>query len=122
MQRRDARELLVLATACVAVRGQREIGQARGVELEDLDGSSTFDEHEVMRRHGATVAGSTVREVVFRCIYMAANAKMQMGAAQLGPYQTLSPAEIRMTVEFNIRPYSINRAWERWVRRAARRA
>jgi HCOMODA/2-hydroxy-3-carboxy-muconic semialdehyde decarboxylase len=76
----------------------------------------------LMRRHGATVAGSTVREVAFRCIYMAANAKMQMGAAQLGPYQTLSPAEIRMTVEFNIRPYSINRAWERWVRRAARRA
>jgi ribulose-5-phosphate 4-epimerase/fuculose-1-phosphate aldolase len=75
-----------------------------------------------MRRHGATVAGGTVREVVFRCIYMAANAKMQMSAAQLGSYQTLSPAEIRLTAKFNIRPYSINRAWERWALRATRRA
>ncbi|MEX2126652.1 MAG: class II aldolase/adducin family protein [Xanthobacteraceae bacterium] len=75
----------------------------------------------LMRRHGATVAGRTLREVVFRCIYIATNAKIQMGAAQLGPYMTLSPGEIRLAAEFNIRPYSINRAWERWATRAERR-
>jgi HCOMODA/2-hydroxy-3-carboxy-muconic semialdehyde decarboxylase len=74
----------------------------------------------LMRRHGATVVGSTLRETVFRCIYAAANAKIQIAAAQLGPFQTLSSGELRLTSEFNIRPYSINRAWDRWVARAGR--
>jgi HCOMODA/2-hydroxy-3-carboxy-muconic semialdehyde decarboxylase len=76
----------------------------------------------LMRRHGATVAGRGLREVVFRCIYVAANARIQMGAAQIGAYQTLSPGETRLAAEFNIRPYSINRAWDRWAARAERRA
>lgn len=75
----------------------------------------------LMRRHGATVAGTTVRECVFRCIYLANNARTQHAAAQLGDYQTLTPGEIAQSGAFNLRPYSIDRAWERWVMRAARR-
>lgn len=72
----------------------------------------------LMRRHGATVGGRTLREAVFRSIYMAVNARVQWQAAQLGPYQTLTPGEVQLISEFNLRPYGINRPWERWARRA----
>lgn len=75
----------------------------------------------LMRRHGATVAGRTLREAVFRCIYMAVNAEIQLKAAQLGPYQTLTPGEVRLISEFNLSPYGINRPWERWARRVTAR-
>ena len=75
----------------------------------------------LMRRHGATVAGRSVREAVFRCIYLANNARTQLAAAQLGAYETLTPGEIAMAGEFNLRPYAVDRAWERWAMRAARR-
>ena len=75
----------------------------------------------LMRRHGATVAGRSVRETVFRCIYLANNARTQLVAMQLGDYETLTPGEIAMSGEFNLRPYAVDRAWERWAMRAARR-
>ncbi|HWK97387.1 MAG TPA: class II aldolase/adducin family protein [Pseudolabrys sp.] len=75
----------------------------------------------LMRRHGATVAGRTVREAVFRCIYLANNARTQLAAMQLGDYETLTPGEIAMSGEFNLRSYAVDRAWERWAMRAARR-
>jgi HCOMODA/2-hydroxy-3-carboxy-muconic semialdehyde decarboxylase len=75
----------------------------------------------LMRRHGATVAGRTLRELVFRCMYLVANARTQLAAANLGEYETLSAGETRLSAEFNLRPYSIDRGWERWARRAARR-
>jgi len=75
----------------------------------------------LMRRHGATVAGRTLRELVFRCMYLVANARTQLAAANLGEYETLSAGETRLSAEFNLRPYSIDRAWDRWARRAARR-
>jgi len=74
----------------------------------------------LMRRHGSTVAGLTLREMTFRCVYMIANARMQLGAAQLGAYQTLSPGEVELTAEFNLHPSGINRAWDRWAARASR--
>ena len=76
----------------------------------------------LMRRHGATVAGRTLREVVFRCIYLAANARTQLAAAGLGAYETLSAGEIALSADFNLRPYAIDRAWERWAIREPRRA
>lgn len=75
----------------------------------------------LMRRHGATVAGRSVREAVFRCVYLTNNARTQLAAAQLGQYETLTPGEAAMSGEFNLRPYAVDRAWERWVMRAARR-
>ncbi len=75
----------------------------------------------LMRRHGATVAGRTLREVVFRCIYLAANARVQSAAAQLGAYETLSAGEIALAAEFNLQPHAVDRSWDRWVMRATSR-
>lgn len=73
----------------------------------------------LMRGHGATVAGRTLRELVFRCIYMAANAAIQWRAASLGGHRRLTAGETRLAGDANLRPFGIDRAWERWKMRAS---
>ena len=43
-----------------------------------------------MRRHGATVAGTTLHELAFRTIYIARNAAMQIQAHGLGHVSPLN--------------------------------
>jgi ribulose-5-phosphate 4-epimerase/fuculose-1-phosphate aldolase len=72
----------------------------------------------LMRGHGATVVGRTLRELVFRCIYGVRNAEAQLRAAQLGAVKALTPGEAEAAGEFNLRPFATDRAWEQWSRRA----
>ncbi len=72
----------------------------------------------LMRRHGATVAGRSVREAVFRSIYGARNAEIQSRAMLMGSVTPLTLAERRAAGEFNLSPIALDRAWEQWVRRA----
>jgi HCOMODA/2-hydroxy-3-carboxy-muconic semialdehyde decarboxylase len=102
--------------------GETNLLVAKPEEGQSLARALDKDFVVLMRRHGATVVGGGPREVVFRSIYMAVNAKMQLEAAQLGSYQTLSIEEVRLATTFNIRPYSTNRAWERWAMHAKRRS
>ncbi len=74
----------------------------------------------LLRRHGATVAGRSVRELVFRSIYGARNAEVQRQALALGKAPALPPAEALAAEEFNLKPIALDRNWERWRRRAAR--
>jgi len=73
----------------------------------------------LMRGHGATVVGRTVRHAVFVSVYLEVAAKLQMQAMALGDIKFLSPGEIDKIVE-RLNDYSINRAWENWARRAGR--
>jgi len=68
----------------------------------------------LMRRHGATVAGRTLEEVVFRSIYIAANAALQIQAQTLGMVAPLNPEETRLSGDFNLEPGPLMRAWEYW--------
>ncbi len=68
----------------------------------------------LMRRHGATVAGTSLEECVFRCIYTALNARMQIEALLLGGFEALNDEEIELAGGANLRPGPINRAWEYW--------
>lgn len=68
----------------------------------------------LMRRHGATVAGMTLEELVFRTIYTARNAALQIQAHSLGHVSPLNAAETRLAGEYNLRPSPITRAWEYW--------
>jgi len=68
----------------------------------------------LMRRHGATVAGTSLEECVFRCIYTALNARMQIDALLLGGFEPLNDKEIGLAGGANLRPGPINRAWEYW--------
>ena len=73
----------------------------------------------LMRGHGATVLGPTVRQAVFISIYLEVNAKLQMQAMAMGEIKFLTPGEVDKIIA-RTGPYSINRAWENWCRRAGR--
>jgi HCOMODA/2-hydroxy-3-carboxy-muconic semialdehyde decarboxylase len=69
----------------------------------------------LMNRHGVTVAGTNVRETVFRCIYSSRNAEYQIAAAAAGAVQPLSPGEVKLAGAINIKTTGQARAWESWV-------
>jgi ribulose-5-phosphate 4-epimerase/fuculose-1-phosphate aldolase len=73
----------------------------------------------LMRGHGATVVGRTVRHAVFVSVYLEVAAKLQMQAMALGDIKFLSTGEVDKIVE-RLNDYSLNRAWENWARRAGR--
>jgi ribulose-5-phosphate 4-epimerase/fuculose-1-phosphate aldolase len=73
----------------------------------------------LMRGHGATVVGRSVRHAVFVAVYLEVGAKLQMQAMVLGEIKFLSGGEIDKIVE-RLNDYTLNRAWENWARRAGR--
>ena len=73
----------------------------------------------VMRRHGATIVGGDLRELVFRVIYSARNAEYQLAAHMLGHVSPLTAGEAKMASGLNLAPGPVARAHEFWVRRLA---
>ena len=72
----------------------------------------------LMRRHGATVVGADVRELVFRSIAMCQNAESQMRALAMGNLSTLTPGETKLAAASNLSPNPLARTWEYWTARA----
>jgi ribulose-5-phosphate 4-epimerase/fuculose-1-phosphate aldolase len=76
----------------------------------------------VMRRHGATVVGGGLRELVFRTIYSHANAEIQLRSMALGKIGPLSRGEAELTGPYQLQPRPMARAWntgpQDWRRRA----
>ncbi len=58
----------------------------------------------LMNRHGVTVAGTSVRDVVFRAYYSCRNAEFQVQAKAVGTITPLSPGEIEKAAIINTRP------------------
>ncbi|MCS6932119.1 MAG: class II aldolase/adducin family protein [Acetobacteraceae bacterium] len=78
----------------------------------------------LMRGHGATVAGRSLKEAVYTAVYLEVNARLQMEAAALGDIEFLSPGEIariRERLGAGAAAEGYSRAWEYWARLAARR-
>jgi HCOMODA/2-hydroxy-3-carboxy-muconic semialdehyde decarboxylase len=75
----------------------------------------------LMRRHGATVVGASLRELVFRSIYSCDNARYLAEAKRLGNFGPLTPGEVAMAQEIYARPNTHTRAWEYWATRLAKR-
>jgi ribulose-5-phosphate 4-epimerase/fuculose-1-phosphate aldolase len=70
----------------------------------------------LMRGHGATLVGASIKQVVYRSVYAAANAGLQMEALRLGEVMFLSPEEAAMAAASNDK--SIERPWALWKRQA----
>ena len=70
----------------------------------------------LMRGHGSTVVGPTLREAVYRAVYTEVNARLQLEATRLGEPTFLTAGEAR-TTDANISS-QINRAWDFWRMRA----
>jgi ribulose-5-phosphate 4-epimerase/fuculose-1-phosphate aldolase len=75
----------------------------------------------LMRRHGATVVGSALRELVFRTIYSTRNAEHQLAAHALGTVSPLTDGEADMAGRLNLAPGPLARAYEVWEKRLADR-
>jgi ribulose-5-phosphate 4-epimerase/fuculose-1-phosphate aldolase len=74
----------------------------------------------LMRHHGATVVGASLRELVFRSIYSCHNARYLSEAKRLGNVSPLTPGEIEMAQAIYQIPAAQGRAWEYWTTRLAR--
>jgi ribulose-5-phosphate 4-epimerase/fuculose-1-phosphate aldolase len=68
----------------------------------------------LMKRHGATVVGAGLRELVSRSIYLCQNADYQLRAMMLGTPQQLYPGEIKLAGAINVRTTAAERTWEYW--------
>jgi ribulose-5-phosphate 4-epimerase/fuculose-1-phosphate aldolase len=66
----------------------------------------------LMRGHGVTVVGATLRQVVFRAIYTELNARVQMLAMGIGEVEYLNSAEAAAATSAN--DGQIERAWNLW--------
>jgi ribulose-5-phosphate 4-epimerase/fuculose-1-phosphate aldolase len=71
----------------------------------------------LLRRHGASLAGNSVRECVFRSIYTTRNAELQLRAMAIGTLGPLSPGEAEKCGAHNLGSRGVERAWEYWVTR-----
>jgi ribulose-5-phosphate 4-epimerase/fuculose-1-phosphate aldolase len=71
----------------------------------------------LLRRHGATLAGRSLRECVFRSIYTCRNAELQGRALAMGAISTLSPGEAELCRGHSLTPRTLGRAWEYWTHR-----
>jgi HCOMODA/2-hydroxy-3-carboxy-muconic semialdehyde decarboxylase len=70
----------------------------------------------LMRGHGTAVAGRTLKEVVFTCIYLQKNAELVTTARTFGDVRYLSAGEVERAAMLLSEPLSQNRAWEEWSR------
>ena len=68
----------------------------------------------LMRGHGATVVGFSVRQAVYRAIYAESNARLQSEALRLGTPVYLTPQEASGAARAN--DANMDRAWNLWVR------
>ena len=71
----------------------------------------------LLRRHGATVAGRSIRENVFRSIYGCRNAELQARALAMGKLGPLTKGEVEQCGGHSLTPRTLIRAWEYWDRR-----
>jgi HCOMODA/2-hydroxy-3-carboxy-muconic semialdehyde decarboxylase len=71
----------------------------------------------LMRRHGATVVGTSVPDLCLRTIYSCRNAEFQLQARMLGHVSTLSPGEIEKCAAIHKQPNVTSRTWEYWSMR-----
>ena len=74
----------------------------------------------LLRRHGATLAGRSLRECVFRSIYTSRNAELQSRAMAIGSISTLSDGEAEMCSAHSLTPRTLSRVWEYWTFRLAK--
>ena len=72
-----------------------------------------------MNRHGATVVGGGLKELVARSIFMCQNAEYQMRALSLGAATPLHPGETRLAGVISAMPTVVSRTWEYWSLRLA---
>jgi HCOMODA/2-hydroxy-3-carboxy-muconic semialdehyde decarboxylase len=76
----------------------------------------------LMNRHGATVVGGGLKELVARAIFICQNAEYQLRALMLGSVNALHRGEIELAGAISGLPHVVTRTWEYWSARAGSHA
>jgi ribulose-5-phosphate 4-epimerase/fuculose-1-phosphate aldolase len=87
----------------------------QGADLAQALGNNTCI---LMRGHGATIAGRTLKEAVIGAIYLQLNAQVMTTALQLGDPILLTQGEIAGHSEVMTTPLAEDRMWEYYCMRA----
>jgi len=75
----------------------------------------------LMKRHGVTVAGTNVKDCVFRSIFSARNAEYQVRALTIGGHvASLTPGEAELAGQISRKTTGLLRSWEYWSMRVAK--
>lgn len=75
----------------------------------------------LMKRHGVTVAGTSVKDCVFRTVYSARNAEYQVRAMTIGDkVASLSPGETELAGSISAKTTGLTRSWEYWAMRVVK--
>lgn len=103
-----------------------EFGDTNLLVVKPEEGASlarALGRHSVvlMRRHGATVVGADLRELVFRSIFSCLNAVYLSEGRKMGRVGPLTPGEIEMAGAINKIPSVPLRTWEYWATRLTKR-
>jgi len=99
-----------------------EFGDTNLLVVKQEEGHSlarTIGRHSavLMNRHGATVVGGGLKELVARCIFMCQNAEYQLRASALGAPQPLYRGEVKLAGTLSSMPNVVTRTWEYWSTR-----
>lgn len=68
----------------------------------------------LQRGHGSTVYGRSLREAVFRAVYLEVNANLQANALKLGEVTYLTAGEAELATVTNA-AVSVERCWDLWA-------
>jgi ribulose-5-phosphate 4-epimerase/fuculose-1-phosphate aldolase len=74
----------------------------------------------LMKRHGVTVAGTSLRDCIFRAVFSARNAEYQVRALAIGSVSALSPGETELAGGISKKTTGLDRSWEYWSLRVAK--
>jgi ribulose-5-phosphate 4-epimerase/fuculose-1-phosphate aldolase len=74
----------------------------------------------LMRRHGVTVIGTSVRDCVYRAIQTCRNADFQVRALSIGSVAALSPGETTLAGNITGTTTALGRSWDYWARQIAK--
>jgi HCOMODA/2-hydroxy-3-carboxy-muconic semialdehyde decarboxylase len=101
---------------------QDEFGDTNLLVVKPEEGRSlarALGHHSVvlMNRHGATVVGAGLKELVSRSIFMCQNAEYQLRALILGATPPLPRGEIKLAGAISRLPNVVTRTWEYWSAR-----
>ncbi|HEV7138575.1 MAG TPA: class II aldolase/adducin family protein, partial [Steroidobacteraceae bacterium] len=83
----------------------------------DLAGTLGESRLVLMRGHGFTTVGGSVREAVYNAINTVRNAQIQMDAMRLGPVAYLTPGEAAAVSRLH--DAALDASWEIWAQQAA---
>jgi HCOMODA/2-hydroxy-3-carboxy-muconic semialdehyde decarboxylase len=102
-----------------------EFGDTNMLVVKPEEGASlarALGSHSIvlMRRHGVTAVGTSVKDCVFRTIFSARNADFQSRAMALGTIASLSRGEAELSAKISTGTTGLTRSWEYWSVRLAR--